>query len=174
MSREFRTRLIVNLTATLGILVVLTGLILYLRSDINAKADSISSIRGDLLSRTELLESLNSLRQNAKDVAAMTSKLQSVLPTRDSLFSVQRDFQGMALKNNLGFSSQFGSESAETPSSAGKIRLEMAVQGGYNGILEFIKGIDASAYFISIVSMDLVRQGGTFNGNVSSEILFHD
>ncbi|PJC65319.1 MAG: hypothetical protein CO020_01320 [Candidatus Colwellbacteria bacterium CG_4_9_14_0_2_um_filter_50_12] len=174
MPREFRMKLIVNLAATSAVLAVLISLIFYLRMDISTKADALSSVRGELVGRTEALESLNSLRGDAKSVAPLFDKLRSVMPKRDSLFSVQRDFQNLAQVNKLGFNSQFGAESPETPDSPGKIRLEMAAQGSYNGILEFIKSVDANPYFISIVNMDLVRQGGSFNANLSGEISFHD
>ncbi len=174
MPREFRTRLIVSLSITFAILAVLIGLIVYLRSDISAKADAISAVKSELISRTDALESLNSLRNDAKSAAPFFDKLRAVLPKRDSLFGAQRNFQDLAQVNKLGFNSQFGAETSETSDKPGKIRLEMAAQGGYNGILEFVKGIDASQYFVSIVSMDLVRQGGNFNANLSSEISFHD
>jgi Tfp pilus assembly protein PilO len=174
MPWEFRMKLIVNLATTLVVLAILIGLTFYLRADISAKADTLSSIHGELIERTKAFESLNSLRMDAKSVAPLFDKLRSILPKRDLLFNVQKDFQSLAQANKLGFNSQFGAESPETPDSPGKIRLEMAVQGSYNDILEFVKGIDASPYFINVINMDLVRQGGNFNANLSSEVSFHD
>ena len=174
MPREFKTKFMMNLGITFGALAVLGGLIIYLGYDISAKAYDIGSIRSTLLSNTSDAKNLNSLRTDAKEAAPFLDKLKAILPSRDSLFTVQKDFQTLAQNNQLAFSSQFSAEIPETATQLGKIRLEMLAQGEYNGILEFVKGVDASKYFTNIVNMDLVRQGNKFNANLTAEISFHD
>jgi len=170
----FSFRFIANLSISLGAVFAIIAVIFYLGFDISTKSTFISDTQSKLLTRVLKLDNLAKLKEQERIADAALLKLNNALPKREVLFSVNRDLEGLAALRELGFSSKFGEEIAATEKSPGLIRLDISVQGSYDGIVNFMRDIESSSYFINILNFDIVRQGSRFNAFIGSDVFFND
>jgi len=174
MQRSFKFRLITTLSITLGVLLIIAIVVIYLGLDISAKADFVSDTQARLFARVVNISNLTKLKEQERTADAALFKLNNALPKRDSLFSVSRDLSDFARSRNLSFGSKFGEEVAPREDKPGFIRLDMNVSGSYADLVAFIKDIEASSYFINLLNFDIVRQGAKFSAVINGEVFFSE
>ena len=174
MQKSFKFRLISSLSVTLGTLLIIAVVIVYLGFDISTKAGFISDTQAQLFKRVVDITNLTKLKEQEKAADAALFKLNNALPKRDSLFSVSRDLGDFARARSLSFGSKFGDEIASKDDKPGFIRLEMNTGGSYADLVSFIKDIEASSYFINLLNFDIVRQGARFSALINGEVFFSD
>ncbi len=172
MQRSFKFRLFSNLSFTLGIISIIAIAVFYLGFDISNKANLIGETRAKLFRRVVDITNLGKLKEQEKTAETALLKLNGVLPRRDSLFAVSRDFNDFARARGLSFGSKFGEEIAPKDEKPGFIRLEMNVTGDYTNIISFIKDIEASNYFVNLLNFEIVSQGVRFNAILNGEVFF--
>ena len=174
MQRSFRFRLVSSLSITLGTLLIIAVVTVYLGSDISQKASFISNTQAELSKRVIDITNLTKLKEQEKAADAALFKLNNALPKRDALFSVSRDFSDFARTRSLSFGSKFGEELASKDNKPGFIRMEMNTGGSYADLVAFIKDVEASSYFINLLNFDIVRQGARFSALINGEVFFND
>lgn len=174
MQRSFKFRLISSLSVTLGVLLVIVIVVVYLGFDILSKARFISDTQAELFARVVNISNLTKLKEQERSADAALFKLNNALPKRDALFSVSRDLGDFARSRNLSFGSKFGEEVAPKEGKPGFIRLDMNVSGSYADLVAFIKDIEASSYFINPLNFDIVRQGTKFSAIINGEVFFSE
>lgn len=174
MQRSFKFRIIFNLSLIIGSLLIIAIVVIYLGFDISDKADFIYETQTKLFKRVIGISNLTKLKEQEKVADVALFKLNSALPNRDTLFSVNRDVGDFARSRSLSFGSKFGEEVSPKDDKPGFIRLEMNTSGTYPDLVAFIKDTEASNYFINLLSFDIVRQETKFNAILNSELFFSD
>lgn len=171
MPRDFKSRLTINIAVALGILVVLLTALLLVSRDVQTVSTSIKTAKSDLKTRVQQLNDLARLREEAKQAEPNLAKLEAVIPDRDELFSVRRELEQLAGKNNLAINFAFGNENPKE-NNLGNINFELKLQGGDFSIRSFVGEIESSYPFVRITALDMVRQDNDFSATVKGQILF--
>lgn len=125
-----------------------------------------------LTARSNSLLSLATLRGEFIKANPYFSLLENILPPRDQLLSFSKELENIARKNNLEFNFTFGEEKVSSGNDPGQISFRAVVNGGYEGISEFLKGIESSRYFIDPSSVDLVKRGLVFSATINGKVFF--
>ncbi len=173
MLRDFKSRLIVNTSITLGVLVILLTAPFLITRDVQTQALNIKSAKSDLETRIQQLNDLARLREEVKLAQPSVAKLEATVPGRDNLFSVRRDLEQLAGRNNLAVSFVFGSENLKEK-GLGSVNFELKLQGGDFSIRSFIKEVESNYSFVKIAALDMVRQENDFSASVKGQILFNE
>lgn len=171
---DFKKRLTLNIGLTTSILLVIIGLVVLLGKDIRDKGEIIFLSHSELTAKLQAVRDLAKLREVAKTVVPARQFLDKALPKRDGLFGLPREFERMAADKKVGFSFKFGQESRPDSTQPNKIAFEMTAQGTYNDLLEFVRSVEQSPYYINIAKLDVTRTGEKFNATIGGEIYFNE
>lgn len=173
MPRDFKGRLTISVVVALGITIALLVALFLISRDIQTQATNIKSAKSDLKTRTQQLDDLARLREEARQAEPDLAKLETTIPNRDSLFSLRRELEQVAGSNNLTVSFAFGGENAQE-NNLGSINFEVRLGGGDFNIRSFINEIELNYPFVKITTLDMVRQENNFNATVKGQILFKE
>ncbi|MFA4999697.1 MAG: hypothetical protein WC519_03190 [Parcubacteria group bacterium] len=129
-------------------------------SDFNKVGESIEETMNALGARTQAINSLNLLRQDAAEAETMANKLKNALPSRDSLFLFAEEMNRLARERNLTPSFTFGNEIAsQSPGSPNRVEFVMNVAGERQPVLSFLESFDSSRYFTRVKNLEFLSQG---------------
>lgn len=168
-----KSRLTVSILIALGIIVVLLGALFLISRDVGIQALNIKSAKNDLKTRSQQLNDLARLREEAKLARPDLVKLEEAIPVRDELFSVRREMEQLAGSYSLAVNFAFGNENPKENSLA-SINFDIKLVGGDFNIRSFINKIESEHPFIKITSLDMVRQENNFSANLKGRILFKE
>ncbi|MBI2593001.1 MAG: hypothetical protein HYW37_02550 [Candidatus Colwellbacteria bacterium] len=171
---DFKKQLLLNTGVTAGVLLVIIGLVVYLGKDIRDKGEIVFLNHSELTAQLQAVKDLAKLREAAKTAGPSRQLLDKALPKRDGLFGLPKEFERMAADKKVGFSFRFGQEGKPDPAQPSKIAFEMTAQGAYNDLLEFVKSVESSPYYINIAKLDVTRTGEKFNAAIGGEIYFNE
>ena len=173
MLRNAKSRLIINIAVASGILIVLLFALFLVSRDVQTEAASIKTAKSDLKTRVQQLNDLARLREETKTARPNSVKLGAAVPNKDELFSVRRELEQLAGKNNLTQNFSFGSE-AQKEKGLGSINFELKLQGGDFSIRSFVDEVESSYPFVRIIALDMVRQENDFSATIKGQILFNE
>lgn len=173
MPRNAKSRLIINIAVASGILIILLFALFLVSRDVQTQALSIKSAKNDLETRIQQLNDLARLKEEARTAGPDLAKLEAAVPDQDELFSVRRELEQLAGRNNLTVSFFFGSE-GQKENGLGSINFELKLQGGDFGIRSFVDEVESSYPFVKITALDMVRQENDFSATVRGQILFNE
>ncbi len=174
MHREFKTRFILSLALTLGLLSVLSLALFLVMRDINKQSSYVNLTKSDLKTRVRQLDSLVRLREEAKLAEPELPKLEQALPKKDELFVFRRQLDDLARQNNLTLGFNFGEEKAGDLKGLKSINFDMTLHGDKDNILSFIKKIESGITFIKLKSFDMIRQENGFSASLKGEVLYNE
>ncbi len=174
MQSTFKSKLIYSLSITGGIVIFVLAIVLYLGLDIRKKADTIAGIQNQTLSYISKVNDLGKLKNQQKEAQSDLLKLNGALPKRDSLFEVSKNLDVFARARSLAFGYKFGEEVKFKDGNPGFVKVEMNVSGSYDNIINFLKDVENSKYFINSSSLDLTQQNVGYAGVINSKIFFSD
>lgn len=164
---DFRKRLIFIIGVPLGIVLILTIILFLVSSDITKRTDQIKQIRGELLFRAQITESLALLRKDSQEAQNYIIELNNILPSRDQLISFPRELSLIARQNKTDLSSSLGQE---IPGDTGKLRqtdFTITSQGPFDNFISFLKSLEITRYLMSLKSLDFNRQDANFRASMS-------
>lgn len=161
---DFQKKLLIRLGVTIGSLAILLGILLYIGGDIQAVNKSIQSVRTSLVTRSQAIGNLVDLKKDSEEAKKGLSFLQNALPARESLFVFSDEVSRLAKQRSLSAVFNFGLEVPGSATAPGKMGFTINVSGEYNSIIDFMKDFEASRYFTSVNSLELVSQGANTTG----------
>lgn len=153
-------------------IVILAALIFFLKFNMESSAKKINGQYDILATRSSSLLSLATLRGEFTKANPYFSFLENILPPRDQLLSFSKELEGIARKNNLEFNFNFGEEKLSSGKDPGQISFRAIVNGSYDGIYQFLKGMESSRYFIDPSNVDLSKKGETFSATINGKVFF--
>lgn len=173
MLRNAKSRLTINIAVASGILIILLFTLFLVSRDVQTQATSIRTAKSDLKTRTQQLSDLARLREEAGTARPNLVKLEAAIPNRDKLFSVRRELEQLAGKNNLAINFSFGGES-QKKNNLGGINFDLKLRGGDFNIRSFVSEVESSYPFVKITTLDMVRQENDFSAALKGQILFNE
>jgi len=174
---NFHKKLFKYLGISIGIMLVLIGIIVYIFIDLQAIGRLMETDRATLAARTQNINSLTVLRERSKDAEVKIGQLRAMLPDRESLFLFSAEINRLAREQNLipifSFRDETISESPNVPSKANFI---VNVSGERLSILAFIRAFEAAPYLTRIQSIEWTAPdgalGGAYRAILSGEVFF--
>jgi len=155
----------------LGIIIMVV-LIFILKADLESSITKINTQYSTLATRSSSLLSLANLRGEFIKANPYFSFLENILPPRDQLLSFSKELENIARKNNLEFNFSFGEEKLSSGKEPGQISFRAIVTGSYDGVYEFLNGVETSKYFIDSSSIDMVKKGSNFSTTINGKVFF--
>lgn len=156
----FLRQLLKSNAAYAVIILVLIIFLFILRADINGRSGQIIQKKTDFAVRSQSVKSLSVLRSEYEKALPSFDFLENILPARDQAITFAKDLEGFAGKYRLEYGFTFGSEAKSTVSAPGSVDFRISMGGTYDNIINFLKNVDKSRYFIYFSSMDLSKAGG--------------
>lgn len=150
-------------------LILVVGLFL-LGSDISKQAEKIKQLRETLSAHLQATDSLALLRQDFQQVQPYLPAIQNALPTQDQLVVFSRDLSAIARQNQIDLNSSLGQETSRTSNGLGQLSFTMIGQGSFDNLINFLKAVKSSHYFIKFTGVDFTRQNNVFKASLNGEI----
>lgn len=169
MNNFYKNLLKRNTFYLLGIL-ALAALLFFIYTNIQDSVLKISQERSALVSKSNALSSLASLRGEFEKAKPYFSLLENILPPRDQLLVFSKELEGLAKKNNLNFGFTYGEEKLSTDKEPGYIAFRISVTGGYAGLTNFLKSLEIERYFIDISTVDASKKGDDFSAIINGKV----
>lgn len=172
MDRNWKKRLILSIGLTLIIVAVFLGGIIFLRSDIRSRAEIINSLRQELNFRTNSLKSLATLKQDLEKTRPYIDLIETALSNKDALVNFPKDLSKLSKESNVELGFAFGNEIAATQNEPGATIFNLTLSGNYGNIINFLKSLEKSRYFISLETIDLAKTPQTqkFSALISGKV----
>lgn len=167
---EFKKKLLVELGIGGGIILVAVVGLLILGSYIGNVSTRIASERGELLERSASVGSLASLRETWRTRAeAYLNVLRNVVPEKDALINVSRDFQSLSSQTRTEYAFGFLGESANEGGGIGALSFRLTLRGDLTNIFSFLEKFAAFPYLSTIDSFNIERKGSESRSELISQ-----
>lgn len=160
-----------NLFYLLSIL-ILVGLLFFLRVDIKNTVLEINQKRDDLTMRSSSLSSAAELKADFKKASEYFSLLENILPSRDNLLLFSKELEYLAANNDLEFGLTFGKETLSKSQEPGSLYFRLVLVGGYDNFVSFLKDMEKGRYFIDFNNIDITKKGEVFTGIIQGMVFF--
>lgn len=171
MIESFKKRLIKLLAISLGIILVLTVVVIFLNRDINKRVKSINQSKQALIIRDQQLGTLSTTTSQIERANEAFVVLESMLPMRDDLISFPGYIASTATDLELTHTFAFGTEEKSNGNEAGSIQFRLSVTGTLPRATEFLKKIEEHPYIIRLGDLDIQQiDGETFQITVPGVI----
>lgn len=168
----FKNKLWVNIAIVVLLAAGLSTLLIFIGRNISKKTNQILTIRQELKSRLNAIQSLANLRQQSEQARANFNALQTLLPTKDDLVNIPKEFNELAKTNKIELGFSFGNETATTDSEPGFTAFNLTLSGSYDNLVKFLKALEKNRFSISFDSLDVTQdpQNQRFSALISGKI----
>lgn len=157
-----------------GVLLVLGGgLLFFLQGDIMSRVSTLVHERTLLVSRSQGIAALATLREESKRGASYVASLNEVLPKRDELFSFSRAVDAAARNRKINLNFAFGTESSGSGAAPSSIGFTMSTSGEYDKTIHFLKDIETRKFLVTFSSFDITQIApNTYNAHIAGQVFF--
>lgn len=157
---EFKKKLLVQLGIGGGIVVVLGLGLGLIGSYIGNVSTAVATSRTALLERSASVSSLAQLRETWQSRAeGYLNVLRNVVPAKDTLINVSRDFQSLATRTRTEYSFGFTGETSPEGGEIGSLNFRLTLRGDLADIYKFLEEFAAFPYLSTIDSFAIEREG---------------
>lgn len=170
--KDYKSRMIFNISLPLIGIAVFLSLSIWIAGDISRRAMLIQNKKNETASRAEKLGSLAVLKSDFESAKPYFSILENILPMKDQLIRLPREFEDLAKNHKINFGSSFGEEVASTPSAPGSIGFNFAIGGSYDRIVSFIKSAESGRYILNFMSIDISETSDGFRGTLGGKVFY--
>jgi len=153
-----KKKIIIEVSITAFIIVAFTSGIYFFGGKISAYSDEIKSLHLELATRSGTLNSIAALRSeyNSK-VKNYFPVLYNVIPVKDQLINIAKDYQFLAAQSGLNLSFMFMNESAASASSFGSLNFRLTINGDFDKLLAFVPTLQKFRFLSSYQTFSLTR-----------------
>jgi len=160
MLNGFRKRLMIEFAIGGGILVLAAIILVLLGAYLGGVSERITAARTSLLERSASVGSLATLRETWRAKAeGYLSVLRNVVPEKDTLINVSRDFQSLASQTRTEYSFSFLGETGSAQGGIGALGFRLTLRGALVSIYSFIERFGGFPYLSTIDSFSIERKG---------------
>ncbi|HXF44396.1 MAG TPA: type 4a pilus biogenesis protein PilO [Candidatus Paceibacterota bacterium] len=165
--------IVIQISAALGIVCFLVlGVVLFGLNIKNSTAKIVTT-REELALRTVSLQSLAALRADYTNKAkAYLNVLHNIVPKKDELIDLSKDFQAIASAGGLDYGFTFVGETAPSASELGSVKFNLKLGGDIMKLLTFLKDIQNFRYLVSVDSVLIFREESAMKMNVTGSVYF--
>lgn len=168
-------KIILEVLISLAICGTLAGGVLFFRSEIVTSGVKLREARHAVDRATASIDRLAGLRKTYSEKAKpYLDVLYNVLPKKDELINLSRDFQTMAQAEALDFGFSFTSETPATEFEPAGVDFSLHLKGrDREGILRFLDRLRASRYSNKVTNASIMVDGlGNANASINGRVFF--
>jgi Tfp pilus assembly protein PilO len=169
----FHKRIAVNLSIALGIIAVLVLGVVIFGFRINSLSEKIAATRHELNERSTALSSLASLRSEYSTKGQpYLNVLYNVIPQKDELIDLSKDFQAIAQENGLNYGFIFLGENPPSGGTLGSVNFSLSLGGELADLLSFLKNLENFRYLISLDNVSIAREPDLMRMNIRGSVFY--
>lgn len=144
-----------------GIVIVLGGILWYVKADIDKHLETTKTLRTDVTNIENALSALASLQGDAETANNYLAQIDRMLITKDQLLTFSTDISFLAQQAGFTGSPKFGEDTAPQTGELHKTNFSLFLEGdkGVGDLGNFLKLVEQSKYYVRFNSIDLVRDG---------------
>ncbi len=167
MSNDFKARFFLQIGIVFGIMVVVAAAMFFLSLDIKATTEKFLETQADANARSEQLNDLVRLREEAKLAEPKLEILQATLSDKDGLFIFPDQVIALGADHNVSVRFVYGEEQPDN------IGFNISAMGIYRDIVSFIGALEDEYFFKILSSFDIIKiEDGQYQGDISGIIYF--
>ncbi|MFA6407300.1 MAG: type 4a pilus biogenesis protein PilO [Candidatus Paceibacterota bacterium] len=169
----FKKKITIEGLITAIIIIAISGGIYFFASKITAYSNEILTLRTELALRSSSLTMLANLRSEyiskaQKDFTA----LQNIIPVKDQLINIAKDFQFIATQAGFDSTFSFMSESPATVNTLGFLSFKLTFGGDFDKLLEFVKTLQDFRYLSDFTNFTITRGKDKAQLSVNGKVFF--
>ncbi len=166
-------RITVQISIALGIVGVLVIGLIFFGFNVRNLTQKIVTAREELALRTVALQSLATLRADYTGKAeAYLNVLHNIIPQKDELIDLSKDFQTIASASGLEYGFTFLGENPASADTLGSVKFGLKLGGTLANLLEFLKNIQNFRYLVQVESVSIFREESLMRMNLSGSVYF--
>ena len=166
----FKKRFLTSVGVTIGIIAIFVAGTIVLGADLGARADRIQNMRITGTERSQAIQSLAVLKEEATRAEQYQSLLETALPTKDDIFNFRSRARAVATDAGVTLGFKFGAEEPATANMPAAVNFQMTVSGSTNHFLDFLRRLEESGYFYNLNVLDLTYTGKGANLNIQATL----
>jgi Tfp pilus assembly protein PilO len=173
---QFQKKIGTQIGIALAIVGVLCFGVLFFGNRIATYAAEIEMLRSEKAEWSNSIESYVSAKtQYEKKGKGYEQVLQNVLPSRDSLINLKKDFQFVASGEGLDLNFSFAGERQKQSPLVGAVGVSLVLEGkSKSDIFSFLEKLEKFRYLFSIESMTLQENKDTVGVTIRGEVLYRN
>ena len=169
----FKKKLILELAASLIILIFLLGILFFLKNNISNYTKKTIEAKEQLKYLTEGVTLLAKLQDQYKIAKNYQIQIENTIPKYYDLIKIQQDLRSLATKESLSFSFNFGEEKQNQNSSFGTINFNMTVSSPEtNNIINFLKDFQNFKYLTKIEDVSFSKTTENTTLKIKGDIFY--
>jgi Tfp pilus assembly protein PilO len=170
---EFKKKLFINIGITVGVVILFSiGIIVY-GSGISTNSEKIVRMRTDSSNLNTLIQSYSSVRSQYTGKAKEYSEtIEKLIPQKDELINLRKDFQYLASSEKLEMSFSFLGEQSTAAPQLGSIGISLGVQGDLGTISSFLKKLEDFRYLMGVENLVFDNREGKSSASIRGRVFF--
>ena len=141
---EFKKTLIKNGIVLLAIVAVLSAFLVLFKLNINHQVQIIRDLQSRKHSLSQSAENLSLLIKDWEVAKNYKEKISLLVPSKDNLVALAKDFQKVAEEKKVRLSFNFGKESNPQSSQVlGSVGFTAVIEGSSSNVLQFLEEIES-------------------------------
>ena len=143
--------------------------------DLRSEADAILTARNLTQGRSERLDTLDLLQEQAIEATGYQRQMDLLLPNQDQLLDFPAWIEGLASVRQVGVDFVFqGSETEPQGGAAGFADFSFVAQGGYDRLVSFLQDLEVAPrqFLLDFTAIKLSRAGDSFTATVDGKLFF--
>ncbi|MEW6617284.1 MAG: type 4a pilus biogenesis protein PilO [Patescibacteria group bacterium] len=169
----FKKKLFLNIGITAGVVIIFTIGILIFGSSISANSEKIISTRKEVSDWNVSVQSYSAVRSQYTGKAKEYSEiLEKVIPQKDELINLKKDFQYLASSEKLEMSFAFLGEQGTNAPQLGSVGVSITIQGSMEMVASFLQKLESFRYLMGVESLTFDNREGKSNASLRGRIFF--
>lgn len=155
---NYKKTLIREAVIILSIIGVVILFVILIKLNIIHQQEILTTLRSQKVLLSQSAENLGLLKKDWEIAGQYNDKISSLVPTKDSLVLLQKDFQQLALDSGVTLNFTFGTEKNSTTDDLGYIGFSATADGSKENVVNFLKKIEEKFYSLKIDIIDISIQ----------------
>ncbi|MEK7629774.1 MAG: hypothetical protein AAB432_00110 [Patescibacteria group bacterium] len=170
---HFRRKILIEISIASAVIIALfVGIFLFV-SNIQSNTDKIIDLRNTLTQKSLSLERFTILNKQYTDKAKnYLTSLQNVVPTRDKLINISKDFQNITVSTGLNYGFTLGNEAPATNENLGSIGFQLNLGGDLWKLVDFLPQLPRFHYLTMIDNLTLGGRDSSEQMNITGRVFF--
>lgn len=170
---EFKKKLFVNIGIAGGAVILFSiGIIVY-GSNISTNSEEIIATRREVSNWAASVQSYFAVRSQYTGKAKEYSEIiQKIIPLKDELINLKKDFQFLASSEKLEMSFSFSGEQGTNAPQLGSVGVNLGVQGDLDTVGKFLKKLEDFRYLMGVESLVFDNREGKSSASIRGRVFF--
>lgn len=166
---DFKKQLTISLILAFAVSAILIAALFFFGNDIVKRIGRVGQSRQELDLRIRSVENAASLHQDYSLVQSYAPELENVLIGRDRLLGFPRDLGIIARQSQIDLNASLGAESSKD-GALGATAFTLNGGGSLEGLINFLKRVETSRYFVRFNALDFGRRDDKFKLLITGQV----